>query len=304
MIRVRLVLAVLLPLLLLAPASARDLFVDNRFGDDTRSGLAPMPADNDGPLATIEQALRIAAPGDHIRVANTGTPYREQVSIFGCNQHGLEGRPLTLSGNGAVLDGTVAAAYGAWRHVEGDVFAMRPRRLAYQQLFRDGQPLERAALVTHYGVAQALGPLQWSYLDGRLLLRVEEGDLPSYYDLRHAGLQTGITLYNTRHVVIEDFIVQGFQQDGVNAHELVRDCVLRGVECRANGRSGLSVGGVSRVRADRCAFYDNGRVQVRAEGLSRLTLVGCEVAGGQGALRYGLRGGEILSGGRPVAESQ
>jgi hypothetical protein len=73
-------------------------------------------------------------------------------------------------------------------------------------------------------------------------------------------------------------VIQGFQQDGVNAHELVSHCELIEVECRANGRSGLSVGGVSRLDVVRSNFYDNGRVQVRTEGLASLELSQCDVA--------------------------
>lgn len=283
------------------PLRARDLFVNNQTGNDDLSGLAAEPSGANGPVVSICKALSLAAPGDRVVLANTGEPYREQVSIFGCDLYGYEDRPFTLSGNGAVLDGTVIAADGAWRHVEGDVFAMRPRRLAYQQLFKGGQPLGRVRLAGLDGAESALQPLQWAYLDGRMLLRVEPNRLPIAYDLRHAGLQTGITLYNTQNVVIEDLVIQGFQQDGVNAHELVRGCVLRRVECRANGRSGLSVGGVSRVRVIESGFYDNGRTQVRAEGLSEVALAGCEVEAPRGASRFGLRGGLLTADGQAVS---
>src|SRR5690606_25077001 len=119
------------------------------------------------------------------------------------------------------------------------------------------------------------------------------------YELRHCGLQTGITLYNTRHVRIENLIVQGFQQDGINAHELVSHCQLVNVECRANGRSGLSVGGVSRVSVVGSHFYDNGRVQVRTEGLAHLELTGCDVAE-EPAPAYSAGGRRLLVDGEPV----
>jgi hypothetical protein len=296
-------LAVILLLLLMQlgrSAFARDLFVNNQTGHDDLTGLSVEIKDQDGPVETICCALKLAAPGDRIEIANTGEPYREQVSIFGCNLRGYEDRPLTINGNGAVIDGTVLAADGAWRHVAGDVFAMRPRRLTYQQLFRDDSPLKRVRLASARGVDVTLQPLQWAFLDGDILLRVEQNNLPQAYDLRHAGQQTGITLYNTRHVVIEDLVVQGFQQDGINAHELVRDCVLRGVECRANGRSGLSVGGVSRVRVEASSFYDNGRAQVRVEGHSKVELIGCEVEGGNGSEKFELRGGRLTVDGKPT----
>ena len=58
----------------------------------------------------------------------------------------------------------------------------------------------------------------------------------------------GITLYEVRNVVIRDLIVQGFQLDGINAHDGVFDALLKKVTCRGNARSGICVGGASRVR--------------------------------------------------------
>ncbi|MCA9241978.1 MAG: right-handed parallel beta-helix repeat-containing protein [Planctomycetales bacterium] len=283
-----------------SPTLAWDYYVNNLLGDDRQNGLAEEPDVVDGPVATIGQALKIAAPGDHIYVANTGEPYREQVSLSGCNPRGRDDRPLVISGNGATLDGTVAAAYGAWRHVRGDVFAMRPRRLTYQQLFLQGKPLDRVHLVSLHGIDTTLEPLHWALGQGHIYLRVEQGHLPHLYDLRHAGLQTGITLHNTHNVVIEDFVVQGFQQDGLNAHELVKDCVLRRIECRANGRCGLSAGGVSRVRVEQSNFYDNGRWQVRAEQQAQIDLEQCDVAASEQSLKYGLAGGRLTVDGQLV----
>ena len=51
----------------------------------------------------------------------------------------------TIVGNGAVLDGSVAVPLLAWEHFRDETFRFRPRRQAYQQLFRDGLPLVRYA---------------------------------------------------------------------------------------------------------------------------------------------------------------
>ncbi|MEX0713437.1 MAG: hypothetical protein WD278_13865 [Pirellulales bacterium] len=49
-------------------------------------------------------------------------------------------------------------------------------------------------------------------------------------------MQTGITLYHMHDVAVVDLIVQGFQLDGINAHDGVRSCYLSGITCRGNGR--------------------------------------------------------------------
>ena len=248
------------------PAAARDVFVNNVVGEDANRGQRPDAKPGDGPVRTLDRALRLVDRGGRIVLANTGEPYRDMISLCDVAQRGYPDLPLVIDGNGATLDGTVTAAPGAWRHENGNIFSFRPRRLAYQQLFRGEEPLRRVRAAGYSSATVPLEPLEWALLTDRIAFRVEEGKLPEQYGLRHAGLQTGITLYNTEYVRIENLIIQGFQQDGINAHELVRNCELVRVECRANGRSGISVGGVSRVNIENCNCYDNGRAQLRWKG--------------------------------------
>lgn len=280
-------------------AVAADIYVNNVLGNNQYMGDREEPSERQGPVRSIQRALCLAQPGDHIHIAKTDRPYREELSISGPCLRGRSYKPLIISGNGAVLDGTVAAASGAWRHEEGDVFSMRPRRLTFQQLYRQGSPLKRVRVVDPTGIEEHLQPLEWALVGDRIFFRVEEGLVPGMYPLRHAGLQTGITLYNTEHVRIENLIVQGFQQEGINAHELARDCVLTGVECRGNGRSGFSAGGVSRVMIQNSNFYDNGVVQLRVEGQARVTIERCEVAASPDAPAFDVQGGELTIDGKP-----
>lgn len=291
---------ILIAALLLATAShaiAANIYVNNQTGNDKLSGHKAVAVGEDGPLQSIAKALYMANSSDRIVIAKTDSPYREQLAVSGCRLRGTKDRPFVITSDGAILDGTVAAAEGAWQQVNGDVFGMKPRRLAYQQVLLQGKPLEQAQVASWHSADDILKPMQWSLTDACILLKVEKNRLPESYPVRHAGLQTGITLYETEHVVIEGLVIQGFQQDGINAHELAKHCLLRNVECRANGRSGLSVGGVSQVRVERGNFYDNGRVQVRAVGLSHLELAKCDVGEADEANAnvedYFVRGGKL-----------
>src|SRR5262245_18366343 len=210
-------------------AAARDIFVDNAAGSDAKLGRRADTRAGDGPVQTLDRALRLVRRGDRIVLANNSEPYHEMISLCDVGQRGYADQPLVIQGNGAILDGTVVAAPGAWKYESDNIVSCRPRRLTYQQLFRDGKPLVQARTA---GATAALQPLEWALLPDRIAFRVEDGRLPEQYHLRHAGLQTGITLYNTEYVRIENLIIQGFQQDGINAHELVRNCELVGVECR------------------------------------------------------------------------
>jgi hypothetical protein len=286
------------------PAIAATWYVDNMIGSDDLNGRTAAPRSGDGPFRTIAMALAVAGKGDRVELAATPVPYRELISLSGPRHQGFVDRPFTIAGNGAVLDGTVVAEFGGWQPVGGDLFAMRPRRLTYQQLFSNAEPLERVTVVdAGDAIESSLQPKQWMLDQAQLLFKVESGKLPEDYELRHAGLQTGITLYNVRHVRIENLIVQGFHTDGINAHELVRDCRLEGVECRANGRSGLSVGGVSRVDVTGSHFYDNGRVQVRVEQQGKLSMTESQVDD-RTAPKFQTDGGQLTVDGQQVDAPQ
>jgi hypothetical protein len=217
-------------------AAARDLFVNNVVGQDTNRGSRAVQRSGDGPVRTLDQALRLVRRGDRIVIANTGEPYREMISICDVGQRGYSDLPLVIQGNGATLDGTVVAADGAWKHENDNIYSYRPRRLTYQQMFLDGKPLARVRSEYYSGGVLPLKPLEWTLLADRIAFRVEEGKLPEQYSLRHAGLQTGITLYNTENVRIES------RHPGLSAGR--RQCARAGAKLR------VSSGGVPGERAE------------------------------------------------------
>ena len=93
-------------------------------------------------------------------------------------------------------------------------------------------------VVQESGQLPELEPLQWCLFERHVYFRAESNALPRNYDLAHTVLPVGITIYEARHVEVRDLIVQGFQLDGVNAHDGAVDTSLVGLVCRGNGRSG------------------------------------------------------------------
>ncbi len=251
---------------LAAPAAGRDIYVDNVGGDDLFSGHVAKLESVEGPVRTIGRALRLAEPFDRIVLANTGTPYRESVSLSG-RHSGSRITPFVLDGNGAVLDGSAPIDPRQWSPVRGvkDVFRFRPPRMAYQQLFLDGKPLMRVSVDAASGRLPVLEPLQWYLWHGFVHLRIEEGKWIDDYALYHTLLTTGITLYHVQRAVVVDLVVQGFQLDGVQAHDAL-DCTLHAITARGNGRSGIAVTSASRVTIEGCLVGDNGIAQLLTEG--------------------------------------
>lgn len=254
-------------------AWARDIFVDNQQGDDHREGLFQSATiEGDGPVRTIAKALRLARAGDFIEIANTGLPYREAISLTGSRHSGSASGPFVINGNGATIDGSASIPPEAWEHLAGDVFAVQPHVLGYQQLFINGEVGVRRDSRSGDPAPPSLGPLEWCFWDARILFRAEDRMLPPDYELSCCRLPVGITLYYVENVIIRDLQLQGFQIDGVKVHDAVRSSRLQNLTCRHNGRSGICVAGSSRAELVGCKLAGNGTAQLRTEGHSHTWL--------------------------------
>jgi hypothetical protein len=257
-------------------AQGRDIFVDNVNGDDRKGGQsADSQGEVGGPCRSIAKALRIARPGDRIVVANTGEPYRECLSIQGASHSGDARFPFQIVGNGATLDGTGTLADARWEYLGNDTYRTRPARMSHQQLFLDDQPLARKPLAA--GKPPELAPREWCLVEGWIVFRCEPTRLPQTYNLSCCLHPVGITLYQVQDVIVENLVVRGFYLDGVNCHDGVTRTDLVSLACKDNGRSGISVGGASRVRLDTCAVSGNGTAQVRTEAYSLVQTVDCKL---------------------------
>jgi hypothetical protein len=251
-------------------AAGRDIFVSNGGGNDRHDGRAMTETvSGGGAVRTISKALRLAKAGDRIVLENTGEPYREALSLMGGRHSGAVTGPLVIDGRGAVLDGTTPIPADAWQHFSGDVFAYRPARLGYQQLFLDGKAAVRHPTNKEALQPPPLAPREWCLWRGQILFRVDEGSLPDAYVPSCCGLQTGITLYYVHNVLIRDLVVQGFAVDGVAIHDVVRDTRLERVVSRDNGMSGVSARGASWAELDNCMLVGNGLSQLRIENFAR-----------------------------------
>jgi len=249
---------------------ADDLVVDNINGSDLQNdrGRVPIPASY-GPYRTIARALAAAGPGDRIVLTNTGQPYRECVSLNGPNHSGVPNEPFMIIGNGAVLDGSEPALPDGWQATrEGAVlweYLRTPPGFGLLML-PDGKLQQVTPDSTGPVGLAMLKPLHWTRQNGRFYLRTEPGRSPRDYPLRVTVQTTGITLYDVEHVIVQDLIVRGYRLDGINAHDRASEVQIRNVTAAENGRSGISVGGASRVVLNTVQSLGNGAAQIRTEG--------------------------------------
>lgn len=281
-------------------AMGRDIFVSNTRGDDRFTGSQPAASPNlGGPVRTIGKALRLAIQGDRIVVENTGQPYRESISLVGSHNSGYSFQRFVIEGNGAVLDGSVPVPADAWEHYRGPVFRFSPRQLGHQQLFLNGRPLVRVWVEKWSDSPPSLEPLEWCLHDGFIYFHVEPMRLPEDYPLSYAYLQTGITLFHVDRVTIQDLTVQGFQLDGVNAHNSASRVELLRLTCRGNGRSGVAVGGASLVNLIDSLAGNNAEAQLLTLPWSHTHLGNTQLLGNT-APGWVDRGGEVVLNGEVV----
>lgn len=262
-------------------ASAKDIFVDNVRGDDRFVGAeAARRGAEAGPCRTIARALDQAATGDRIILAATGVPYRESITLQAGRHSGTTDEPFQIIGSGATLYGAARVPHDAWQHVARDIYRFSPWRSSCQLLFLDGRPAARAVSEPGDWRLPDLHPHHWCLSQASVFFRTAPKRTADSYDLEYCALPVGITLYEVRNVVIQDLIVQGFQLDGINAHDSAFGVSLERVTCRGNARSGVSVGGASQVTLAHCLLGGNAQAQLRTEGHAHARLVACELLDG------------------------
>ncbi len=289
----RLFVASFVCLLATTIACGKDLFVDNRSGDDGNNGGSEQTTGaGTGPTRTIGRALLLSQKGDRIIIANTGEPYRECLTLQAGRNSGSDLYPFTIIGRGAVLDGTASIEDLDWENFRRDILRFRPRRGSFQTFYLGDQPAQRVPLA--FEDLNKLEVRQWALIGGLIYHRVEPRQLPSAAFPRYGAHPVGITLYDVHNVQIFDLTVQGFQLDGVNAHDNVRQCNLINLSSNHNGRSGISIGGSCRVTLTDCSAAGNGVAQLRTEGFCRVEVEGGKFDPQSGTAIDKREGGKVL----------
>jgi len=256
-------------------ASAAELFVNNRIGADDSDGSIPfVAAEPAGPLKTISRAIALAKPSTVIHIANTGVPYTESLSLVGSRVSGTEYQSFQIRGNGAVVTGAVPLPPEAWQEVGIDLWQIRPWRKGHVQLVRDVQAVSelRRAPGESWTRRPEIPLNNWCFWQGTILLHADHLDNPSEQRYSLAQRDCGLTVYHASHITISDLTFRHFRLDGVNAHDLATDIVLRNVTLEGNGRSGLSVGGTSRVSLVESTVQGNRDFSVLVQELAGVSI--------------------------------
>ena len=206
-----------LTLFFVTTAEAKNLYVNNVGGSDSQDGRASNGSGGkSGPVRTISRAIQIAAKGDTIHVAKTTDPYQESISLQGGRNSGLVGKSFRIIGDGVVLDGRTEVPNDDWQLVSDNTYST-PAPSPYTILYLGNKPAERVVLEDDVSDVPALEEEQWCLVNRRIYFRTNRTKLPREYDLTYNTRRVGITLVNCRHVIVQGFVIQGFQLDGINA---------------------------------------------------------------------------------------
>ncbi|MBI2373009.1 MAG: right-handed parallel beta-helix repeat-containing protein [Deltaproteobacteria bacterium] len=236
------------------PPNARDLFVDP-LGDDSNVGAAGSP------LRTIQRAVDLANPGDHVRV-RAGT-YRESIRV---TRAGNDASPIWIRGApGARVDGSdeaIATGSATWRDDGSGVFSAPSTETRYVSI--DGERIygpyaTLADLRAENGMIGQPGVITggFHWAGGRVYLLLASRGSPAGHDVRVAVRPSGFLVDTTSFVVIEGFELTTFgsaEYSGVGID--VRDA--HDVWIRNNRFTGMNTGArVRRAQSARVVVEDN-----------------------------------------------
>jgi len=230
-----------------SPLSAKTIYVDNRVGLDVNDGTAPtITGILAGPVRSLERARVLIAPGDVVEIANTGVPYYDSLRLIGGRRSGVASVPTVINGNGAVIDGSDPVDPVAWEPLGGGLWRLETAEKGWYRLVRGEVALPEVPAPD--AAAQPDPPRgRWAAWRGAIYYRAEPDEIPMNEPYRIATREAGVFFYGVHDVVVSDLTVRHFRLDGVNAHDQVRDVVVRDVTAESNGRAGFFVGGSAAV---------------------------------------------------------
>lgn len=239
-------------------AIAADIHVDPAQGDDANDGVSK-------PVKTIKRGIGLAKPGDTVHLA--AALYHESADLHG--KKGEPGKPITLDGHGAVLDGSEPVRAADWEALGNGLFRKVKLMPHMENAGTQGAVIMRwfflwDGRMNHMGRTSKgpsaplkkpaeLLPGEWTYVkeEDAFYLRLPPGqDLDAAKiraPIRDAGV---IESGGAQHVVVRNVICTHVYNDGFNIHGSERDCVFENIAAIECGDDGFSAHEDAECRID------------------------------------------------------
>lgn len=219
----------------------------------------------------IAQAIRLAQPGDTIHLEPR--VYHEYAGFHA--RKGEPGRPITLDGHGATLDGSEPLDPAQWRQVEPGLWvaddllpSLSDSMLGRWYFLFDGQ-MQRMGRTSKgrkaaFKASAELQPGEWTFvrdtsredpsskrIRGRFFIRLAPGQPLAQAGIRLPVRAAGVQLSgDNAHLVIRNLTATHVYNDGFNIHGDCREVVfenIRAIEC---GDDGISAHESAQYRVD------------------------------------------------------
>jgi hypothetical protein len=256
------------------PTEARDLHVDPGVGDDRNDGTT-------SPLKSIRHAIRIAEAGDTIHLKPV--VYHEYAGFY--DKQGEPGKPITLDGHGATLEGSEAIDPAMWTEVSpalfrrDDLLPTLNLAILWRWFFMIDGKINRMGRVLKgrsdpFRKTDELKPGEWTYVGndtkaaggsdsdkarGSFFIKLEPGQSLKRANIRFPVRSAGVQLSgDNAHLVIRNLTATHPQNDGFNIHGDCRDVLfenIRAIEC---GDDGISAHETAQYRVNGFVSIGNG----------------------------------------------
>jgi hypothetical protein len=223
--------------------ATRDIHVDPAKGDDTRDGLTQ-------PVRTIARALRLSQAGDTIHLAPV--TYYESVDFSG--KHGEAGRPITVDGHGAIIDGSDPVHLKDWESLGSDLYRklkLMPRMddaILARWFFLWNNKANRMNRSSKGPTAPLkkpsdLMPEEWTYVkeEDAFYVKLPPGQSPETANIRYPVRSSGV-VYSREgsHLVVRNITATHVYNDGFNIHGAQRSLVFENIAAIECGDDGFS----------------------------------------------------------------
>ncbi len=220
-------------LLFIETLSATELFVHNSNGTDSNSGS------KDEPFATIQQAVKLAQPGDQITLLPPRAIYRQSVTLS--NKH-----DLIIEGNLVTLDGADPLPPTGWEDLGNELSRrLLPRTTWDRHLLIINNATERmgrtqSSNAPAFPKPEELNEGQFcfeNFDDKQGWLYVKGSTRNLEWAVRPNGVATG---GNTKRITIRNLSARHFLNDGFNVHGKTTEfrChTIQGYDCFDEGFS-------------------------------------------------------------------
>jgi hypothetical protein len=247
-----------------AEPAGRDYYVDPALGNDTSDGRSAKVNGASGPVKTIARAIKLAAPGDTVHLMPT--TYRESAAFH--NRHGEPGRPITLDGHGAILEGSDPIDPATWEQVAPGLYR-NDKLIRADLLTRDDALIGRwfflfDGKMNHMGRTskgkseplkkpEDLQPGEWTIVKAEhaFYIRIDPAKSLGDYKISAPVRGNGVAIGgDCSHLVVRNVTGTHVYNDGYNIHGKTRDVVFENIAAIECGDDGFSAHDDCTVRVD------------------------------------------------------